>query len=64
MSQVEVQTKNLLAPLAALILYPILKMVTPPVIGTVKSGFHYPSWRPVNTASGNRAPVNTTRVDG
>jgi len=32
--------------------------------GYVKPGFHYPSWRAVNTASGNCAPVNTARVDG
>jgi len=28
------------------------------------TGFHYPSTRPVNTASGNRAPVNTACVYG
>jgi len=30
----------------------------------IKPGFHYPSWRQVNSASGNRAPVNTVRADG
>ena len=41
----------------------------------LKPGFHYSSWRPeltpeltgrraVNSASGNRAPVNTARLDG
>ena len=31
---------------------------------SLKPGFHYPSWRAVNSTSGNRVPVNTARVDG
>jgi len=37
----------------------IERLVSKPPLdtSTVKPGFHYPSWRPVNSGSGNRALV-------